>query len=65
MITVPAPSLPTGSATSSRACSPAMCSFGRSATALGLSAVSRGGTPILARCHAGAFTKRSCEVCLR
>ncbi len=22
-------------------------------------------TPILARCHAGAFTKRSCEVCLR
>jgi len=27
--------------------------------------VSREATPILARCHAGAFTKRSCEVCLR
>jgi hypothetical protein len=27
--------------------------------------VSRETTPILARCHAGAFTKRSCEVCLR
>jgi acetyltransferase-like isoleucine patch superfamily enzyme len=38
-VQMPAPSLPTGSATSSRACSPAMCSFGRSATALGLSAV--------------------------
>src|SRR3984893_3368893 len=39
MITMPAPSLPTGSATSTRACSPAMRSFGMTATALGLSAV--------------------------